>query len=281
MNKGKIYEDFIEKIYKAILEAEKKAGAVKQIKLDRNITLPGKSGATAEIDILWEYVIADINFRVAIECKNYGRPLDIGKIRDFSAKIRDAGLSKGIIVSQNGFTKKAKKFADSESIDLIVIREQNSKDWDGYLSAVQVNLIAMMPARTIKIEPKINREWFLKNGYKVGDSFSFSEENDKIFIEEPAANFRYSLFELEENNFFEARSAGTHVWKKDLSTPGWLIIGDVQAQLDSIEITYHVPENIKSEFSVDLTKHVLAIMEYIKTENEKYVLLDDGTKKPF
>lgn len=68
---GKDYEQFVADIYQSILAAEKLNRNAAHIQLERDKLITGKSGATAQVDIYWEYEIADALFKVAIECKDY------------------------------------------------------------------------------------------------------------------------------------------------------------------------------------------------------------------
>lgn len=278
--KGKSYEAFVEYIHTAVLEAEKKAGNISTIKLERNITLKCKSGATAEIDIFWQYTIANIIFRVAIECKNHNKAVDVGEVREFALKIDSIGNMKGLMVAKNGFTENAKKEAEFYNIQLLIIREQKDSDWDGRLKKVRINLHTLLQSRTTKIDPVVNKAWANENGFKSGDTFSFSKRNDNIFIKEPSSNFHFSLFELEKHNFFSAHSTGIYKWERDFSDDGWLIISNQKIKLDKISITYEIPEPIQSSLSIDFSSYVVAIMEYI-AENKKIALMKDGILKEF
>jgi hypothetical protein len=83
---GKSYEDFVETVYKAILEAERRNGNIGHVTLERRKKITSKSGTPAEIDIYWEYTVAGIKNSVAIECRNYNKNVDIPGVRDFARK---------------------------------------------------------------------------------------------------------------------------------------------------------------------------------------------------
>ena len=102
---------------------------VAKILLDRGFStktrtkLRGKSGQLSEIDI-----IAKRNgVTTAIECKNYAESTKIGvkEIRDFSAKLVDLGIHRGLFVTSSSFSQGAVQWATNnphnKQIDL----------WDG------------------------------------------------------------------------------------------------------------------------------------------------------
>jgi hypothetical protein len=278
--KGDEYEDFVETVYKAILEAEHREGKITPITLERKKIITSASGTPAEIDIYWEYSIAGIKNSVAIECRNYNKNIDIPGVRDFARKIERISGLKGLMVTKKGFSENAIQEASADNIDLLVIRELSDKDWEGRLKQINIHMIANIPSRTINITPSINQEWFLKNGYKDGDTFQIACRNDLLIIEDKATTFKHSLHELESNDFFEQKEAGNHVWEKEFQD-GWLHVEDKKMKLDSIKIEYSKPQPIQSEMNINFENYVLAVMEYINGQCDKYLVLKTGERKPY
>jgi hypothetical protein len=278
--KGKNYEDFIEVIFAAIILAEKNIGRLAHIKLERNILLNCKSGASAEIDIYWEYMIAEILFRVAIECKNSKRKVEIGDIHEFSNKINSIGSIKGLIISPKGFSKNAILEAQHQNIDLRIIREKKTEDWNGLLKKVNIQLRAIVSARTIKMIPIFNRRWALDNGFKLGDTLEILGLNNEIIFIEESSDFRYSLLDLEKNNFFISIDSEYCVWKKDFDDTGWVEMKSGKLKLDSIEIHFNKMCSLNSEINIDLEDFVLAIQEYVESMEKSFIMID-GTKKEY
>ena len=70
---------------------------------------------TREIDVLLTGKVAGYPVRLAIQCKNYGKPITIGQIGEFRDLLEDVGIppQNGIIVSVHGYqaggTKRAKE----------------------------------------------------------------------------------------------------------------------------------------------------------------------------
>lgn len=115
MNKGSKYEVFTQQVYQILLNAEWPG---KNICVQHDVKLVGISRQEHQIDVYWEYELAGIKHKVAIECKEYSRPLSIGKVRDFYGVLVDLQGVKGIIVASNGFQKGAMEFAKSYGINL-------------------------------------------------------------------------------------------------------------------------------------------------------------------
>ena len=85
MNNSTEYELFTREIYQQLVDAD----TVKATKVQHNVKLEGKSGQKHQIDVYWEYEIAGVTHKVAIECKNYSKPIAIGKVRDFYGVLSD------------------------------------------------------------------------------------------------------------------------------------------------------------------------------------------------
>lgn len=277
---GKNYEDFVETVYKAILEAENRNGQIGHISLERRKKIKSKSGTPSEIDIYWEYKLAGITNSVAIECRNYNKNVDIPGVRDFARKISDISGLKGLMVTKKGFSKNAIDEATADNIDLLVIREQKDEDWDGYLKTINVRMHIQQPPRTIAISPRLNKEWAIENGYTEGDQLQLNVRNDLLIFEDKESDFKYSLLDLENSNFFEQKNAGKHEWKK-VFHDGWMHIEDIKYKLDEVAITYIKPNIYHDEINIDFEDYVLAIMEYINGDNKKLVVLKNGEKKEF
>ncbi len=102
--------------------------------IQKNIKLPGKlSGTLREIDVLVETQVADLHISIAIECKNWQTKLDVADIGSFIDKLNDIGISKGVMISKNGYTEAAYKRAYSENdIQLFVLDFENLNQFQGF-----------------------------------------------------------------------------------------------------------------------------------------------------
>ena len=94
------------------------------VKVERNVFLSPVKDADpddCEIDVLLTTETASgYQVQIAIECKNEGAPIGIGKIREFLDKLEDIGIPPqlGIFVSASGFTKNAMRRAKAKGLRL-------------------------------------------------------------------------------------------------------------------------------------------------------------------
>lgn len=277
---GKNYEDFVETVYRAILEAERRNGKIGHIQLERRKKIISKSGTPAEIDIYWEYTIAGIKNCVAIECRNYNKNVDIPGVRDFARKISDISGLKGLMVTKRGFSENAIDEARSDNIDLIVLREHQLEDWNGYIREIKIEMLFMSPSSTIQIDPKINKDWAIENGYKNGDPIRISSRNDLMIFEDRDNTFKHSLYELESKDFFESKGPGRHTWCYDFKN-GWMHTEEKSLKIDSVKIEYLKPEVVKNDLVINFESCVLAVMDYISGDSGKYVIMTSGERRGY
>lgn len=96
------------------------------VKVETNVFLPPKSSDESrrrEIDVLLTSDVAGYSVRVAIQCKNYGKPITIGQIGEFRDLLEDVGIpyQYGIIVSVNGYQSGAISRAKELGIKTLVL----------------------------------------------------------------------------------------------------------------------------------------------------------------
>ena len=129
MNPNTEFELFTRRIYQKLVNND----VLKPTKVQHNVKLRGKSGCEHQIDVYWEYEIAGSLHRVAIECKNYNSPVEIGNVRDFKGVLDDLNNVNGIMVSAQGYQSGAKKYAEQYGILLKELRTPNWRDTIGEL----------------------------------------------------------------------------------------------------------------------------------------------------
>ncbi|MGN4127207.1 restriction endonuclease [Lysinibacillus sphaericus] len=113
-NKGRSFEDVVEEICKLIAEDERL-----NAKISKRIPLIGLDKATHEFDILYEYEHFGIQYRVAIECKNWNKAINKSQLTDFAYKLRSVGNINGIFLSESKLQKGAALVSEYENIKFI------------------------------------------------------------------------------------------------------------------------------------------------------------------
>ena len=116
MKKGKVLESFVTYVYQNLLEMSDSNSAVSQ-----NISIKGLSGIVHEFDVYYDFWHLNILFRVAIECKEWNRPVGKGSVQEFWSKIDDLENIAGVMISKNGYQKGAILFAKAKGILLMTL----------------------------------------------------------------------------------------------------------------------------------------------------------------
>lgn len=113
-NTGKEYEELIKYVYE---ELSHYSG--KDIKIQKDIKILGKSGCKHQIDVYYEFEINGITHKVVIECKDHKNRVEKQLIEAFKGTLDDIGGCIGIFASRNGFQKGALDFAKYYNIELV------------------------------------------------------------------------------------------------------------------------------------------------------------------
>lgn len=149
-----------QQVYQILIDCEWPG---KNICVQHDIKLTGSSGQEHQIDVYWEYELAGVNSKVAIECKDYSKPLAIGKVRDFYGVLADLKDVKGIMIASNGFQKGAKDYAKSWGINL---KELSVSNEIPVIAEIDNHIHVALRRRLFQID----EEWAKEKGYNI-DSY--------------------------------------------------------------------------------------------------------------
>lgn len=125
--KGKLFEDYVAFIYEQLLLQD-------NIDVRKDVTLE-KDGNKHQIDIYYEFKKADIIHRVAIECKNWEKPVDKKELASFESYINDLRNVVGVVVAKNGFTNGAYEYAKTKELIL-----KTPDDLPNFIQGIGLNL---------------------------------------------------------------------------------------------------------------------------------------------
>lgn len=88
-----------------------------------------------QIDVLVKHRIGQYQMLIAIECKDYSRPVDVKGVEEFHGLLMDVKANKGVIVCPNGFTETAKTRASGLQIDLYSPVDTDPHKWQAKVTA--------------------------------------------------------------------------------------------------------------------------------------------------
>lgn len=116
MKRGKLLENFVTYVYSNLLTMSGSNSSVSQ-----NMAIKGLSGVVHEFDVYYDFWHLNLLFRVAIECKDWNRPVDKGKVQKFWCKIDDLNNIAGVMISKSGYQAGAIEFAKRKGILLLTL----------------------------------------------------------------------------------------------------------------------------------------------------------------
>lgn len=111
-------EDHVRQVYQTLLDLDGE-----QTMVARDVLLRGRDGSHYQIDVYYEFKLAGIPHRVAIECKNTKRPVERNDVLAFKGKLDDCQGLLGVMVSANGYQDGAAKFARDNNIHALTFQE--------------------------------------------------------------------------------------------------------------------------------------------------------------
>lgn len=104
--------------------------------VQHNVRLPGRDSETErQVDVLVSQNIGQYEMKIAIECKDYKRPVNVKSVEEFHGLVTDIGVQRGAMVCPSGFTRSAKKRARRYNIDLYSPVDTNPHKWQAKVSA--------------------------------------------------------------------------------------------------------------------------------------------------
>jgi hypothetical protein len=92
-----------------------------------------RTGANAEVDIVIESRVGEIDIVVGIECTSKKRPVTVEWVREMIGKHQDLPINKSILVSKSGFSQEALTKALSHSFEAISFEQAGEADWVGII----------------------------------------------------------------------------------------------------------------------------------------------------
>jgi hypothetical protein len=174
-NTGTDYEKLIRDIYDQILHLD----GVKNVEVQHNVNLPGKSGAAHQIDVYWKFVLAGIEYQVIIQAKDWVAAVDQGEVLKFTAVLDDLpGQPRGVMVARSGFQSGASTVARNHGIVLYVLRDVRESDFAGLVKKIDVGLDIYVPEfRSIEII--WDKKWIKENQVTAS---RFATNTDFMFV---------------------------------------------------------------------------------------------------
>jgi hypothetical protein len=277
------YENFVARVQKAIFDSENFTKQ-KNIALLQNKKIKDKNGVEREFDLYWEYELGGFTYKTIIECKDYNSKISIEKIDALLGKLHDFPDLRGIFATKMGYQSGARKKAQENNIDLLIVREQNDSDWkdengNPLIKILHINAISHSPALIRDFQPYFDVEWIKENtNIDITKPFQIYGLNNEMFINDIEKNEQYSLYDLQNRlSDLEKHKSGDYEKIFKFSN-AYLMLKDMKIKISAYKVVYSIQEPIKSEIEIDYSKELLGIIEYLQKGIKKRVFKDGIVK---
>lgn len=232
---GTRYEILAALVFKALEE---------QNTVVHDLKLVGESDVAHQIDVSIESKGA--KRRVLIECKDFdisGEKIGLDIIRNFRSVLEDTRADEGIIITCNGFTTEAQKYAKAKSIKLAILRKFEDSDMKGRIKTIIVNLIVhppKTPTATVSFSDT-NKTLFAQECARIGISGGVSVA-DPVYFVRGTDRIQFNEFLTSQMRAAMAAATGTETQEISIPTDGWTlqVDGGTQIQFDAIKVNFQM-----------------------------------------
>lgn len=186
---GLEFELLVRAIYEQILSQED----IKNIMVQHDVKKEGRSGQKHQVDLYWEFEVAQTVHRVAVECKEYKNPVQIGKIRDFYGALEDLGNTSGVFVTTSKYQKGAITYAQSKGIQLKIVETPTDERVDTFTTNIHLNNLY-----DVKASPRLDMDWLIDiANIEEGTPICIEALQDELILQDVDGNYVCSFYELE------------------------------------------------------------------------------------
>ena len=275
-NTGKNYEVFVANLQQALIHSENISGQ-KNIEIELNKKILDNCGIEREFDIYWEYEYAGITYKTIIECKDYNSKISVEKIDSLIGKIKDIPDLKPVFATKMGYQSGAKSKANTNRIELLIVREQNETDWEDengnpYIKIINITTKLQLPARITNFMPIIDGVWAMENTeIDTSKPLKLIERNDKFIIEDLDENIKYSLFELEKQITIDSKDESGKLEKEKEFKNAFIYYGDTKLKIKSYKLEYTTGGIIEQPLTIDFSKELIGVIEYLQKGVKKSI----------
>ncbi len=258
-NTGKSYEEFVQSLYKAILQSEELGfGKQKNINVEINKILTGTNDIKRQFDIYWEYSLGGISYKTIIECKDYNSKISIEKIDALHGKLSDFPNLRGIFSTKKGYQSGAEKKAIERDIELLIIREQNDDDWtdsngEPLLREIHIQMNAILPAKITGFDLK------LPQGATLPPTTAL---NNEIIITNYETHESYTVYDL-QRTLMQGHHEEEGDFEKETTFKGKVTTPSIEIPIEGYSVQYRLYKPAKSDLIIDFSDKLLGVVEYL------------------
>ena len=175
-NNGKEFNDLTAKVLEILSQGKGK--------VQKNIKLKGPDGLR-EVDVLYEEKNG-LGRKVCtvIECKDYGRKIDVKIVDGFVSKCKDIHADVGVLISRRGFSRTAIQKAKRENIGLQMLQDIEDLDGNSFVNEIPIWVRLLSPKVRVSFSFRVEKETVVSNVWRENEvnlEEKLGEAIDKIW----------------------------------------------------------------------------------------------------
>lgn len=134
----------------------------------------GVDGLEGEIDVYYEFQHLNLTYKVAIECKDWSKPVTAKEVRDFYAKVESLTNVAAVMISTNGYQSGAVEWVKGREI---ILMNENDLPSFAEILAGKIEKV-FLPDEKVCGEPFWTLMEIQEDGEVTGTYYSISDKNE-------------------------------------------------------------------------------------------------------
>lgn len=273
-NTGLEYEIFVQSLLTALLQTDNVCGQ-KNIKVEHRKIIKDNNGIDREIDIYWEFELAGMIYKNAIECKDYNSTISIEKIDALVGKLKDIPGVRGIFATRKGYQSGAETKAKQNGIELLIVRKLEDKDFvdeqgNPLISKIQMDITCLQPPRIQRVNIELDKKYIEEKGIRECPKGAMCCDATKTYIE--TSNMRQSLSKILEE-FLKKQGDPVGTYSKTIPFSDAYIIYEngIKLKLKEVQVEYVVTGPLTSSTMIDFKDIYAGVIEYLSSSKKTWV----------
>lgn len=179
-----------------------------------------------------------------------------------------------MFATKTGYQKGAKNKAESNGVELLIVREQRLDDWEDRIREISVHLHMEVPTRITRFRPVIDDNWLKENsGLKEGNIDNRFCLNTETFVDDLAKNESYSLYELARRLDTLESGYGQFTHSETFEN-AYLRGNGLKLKIVSYEVEYCRSMPIGTTLNIDASKELVGVIEYLSRGSRTAIFRD-------
>lgn len=242
----------------------------------QNCKVTGKSGVMHQIDVLTTHSDGIHSYDTAIECKYWKDKVNKDIVMKVASIIEDTGISKGVIVTKNGFTKDGQDYAKFKNIGMVILREWSAKDQaetpkEFEFGILQINInIQVTEPKILQVNLGNNRFLDVQDELDLFNYYLEQKDKNRVAFYDYVTDFRLDIAKQNKMKVEITKTykvPGSRLYRRDMNE---------SVELEEITITGKLTQRDESKkLEYSLVDKVWLIMKSI-FEDKTFSFTENG-----